>query len=338
MSFGQRSPRKQGTQVNLLFLVVGVFIGFLASSFLSMASHEPQSYSGKSLNNAALSSPPTSNNINALPFRASRKSEQSDNDIDDNNDNGWSLIHVYYGNAKHLPDTSAIQKDYFQQAKWFSQVRQDEVVSTLFQGKRDGYFVDLAANDAVRISNTYALETNFGWRGICLEPNPMYWPSLAYRKCDVVAAVVGQKSMEEIQFKYPNRAGPQGGIVGKDFDNKEASKFGEDHPRYTATLLDIFERFDTPNVIDYLSLDIEGAEDLVMQGFPFERYRINVLTVERPSDELRSLLEQHDYILLKQLKRWGETVWIHRRAESLLNKSALNIDTENYKYREKAIS
>jgi hypothetical protein len=324
MSFGQRSPRKQGTQVNLLFFVVGVFVGFLASSFFSIASYEANSRVNPT---TVLSSPSTAANI---PFRANRKSEQSDK--------GWGLIHVYYGNTSHLPDTSAIPKDYFQQARWFSQVRQDEIVSTLLHGKRDGYFVDLAANDAVRISNTYALETNFGWRGLCLEPNPMYWPSLAYRKCHVVAAVVGQQSMEEVQFKYPNRAGPQGGIVGKDFDNKEASKFGEDHPRYTATLLDIFERFGTPFVIDYLSLDIEGAEELVMQGFPFERYRINVLTIERPSDKLRSLLEQNDYILLKELKRWGETVWIHRQVESSLDKSALDIDTENYKYRERLVS
>jgi hypothetical protein len=325
MSFGQRSPRKQGTQVNnLLFFVVGVFVGFLASSFLSIASYETPSGGNPT---AVLSSPPAANR---LPFGTNKKSEE--------NDNGWGLIHVYYGNTSHLPDTSAIPKDYFQQAKWFSQVRQDEIISILLHGKRDGYFVDLAANDAVRISNTYALETNFDWRGLCLEPNPMYWPSLAYRKCDVVAAVVGQQSMEEVQFKYPNRAGPQGGIVGKDFDNKEASKFGEDHPRYTATLLEIFERFDTPFVIDYLSLDIEGAEELVMQGFPFERYRINVLTIERPSEKLRSLLEQNDYILLKELKRWGETVWIHRQVESSLDQSALDIDTENYKYRERLLS
>jgi hypothetical protein len=65
--------------------------------------------------------------------------------------------------------------------------------------------------------------------------------------------------MQEVQFKYPNRFGPKGGIVGEQFDNKEASKFGEDRPRYTVTLCDVFERFGTPKIIDYLSLDVEGA-------------------------------------------------------------------------------
>jgi hypothetical protein len=78
-------------------------------------------------------------------------------------------------------------------------------------------------------------------------------------------------------------------------------------------------------------LDIEGAEELVTQGFPFERYQMNVLTVEWPSGKLRSLLEQNDYVLLKRLKRWGETVRNHRQVESSLDKSALDIDTEDYK-------
>jgi hypothetical protein len=67
--------------------------------------------------------------------------------------------------------------------------------------------------------NTYALETNLmAWPR--LEPNPMYWPSLAHRKCGWLQQSLVRRSMEEVQF-ISNRAGPQGGIVGKDFDNKE---------------------------------------------------------------------------------------------------------------------
>eukprot|EP00980_Cylindrotheca_fusiformis_P008217 scaffold1736_cov127-Cylindrotheca_fusiformis.AAC.31 len=86
------------------------------------------------------------------------------------------------------------------------------IVAKLFHGKRNGYFVDLAAKDAVRISNTYALETFFGWNGICLELNSVYWGGLAYRKCHVVAAVVGNKSMDEVQFNFPQSKAPTGGI------------------------------------------------------------------------------------------------------------------------------
>ena len=169
---------------------------------------------------------------------------------------GWKNIHVFYGDSKHIKDNSAVPNDYYDRVRWFSQARQDEVIAALLRNKTNGYFVDLASNDPVRISNTYALEKFYGWKGLCLEPNPVYWAGLSYRQCDVVGAVVGGERMQEIWFKFPNRAGPQGGIVGKGFDNKLSSKFDEDRPRYTVTLLEIFQQFKTPSVIDYLSLDV----------------------------------------------------------------------------------
>jgi hypothetical protein len=238
--------------------------------------------------------------------------------------------------SQQIATSSEVSPDLSRQSRWFSQVQQDLLVKTLLRGKRGGYFVDLAANDAVRISNTYALETYYGWTGLAIEPNPLYWSSLAhYRKCRVAAAVVGSRTGVPVRFKFPNRAPAKGGIVDERFDNKEASHFGEDQTRYTVSLRDVFERFDVPSVIDYLSLDVEGAETFVMESFPFDRYRFNLLTVERPDANLIILLERQGYKMLKQLKKWGETIWAHREIEATLDLSALQIDTEHYKYREK---
>jgi hypothetical protein len=303
----------------LIFFVGGVFVGFILSSFLFMSLIERSEINRNSVVHG-----------NLRPFLP----ENSLNSFQE--ENGWSLIHVYYGNSSHIADNSNIPNDYFNSGiEWFSQVRQDEVVSLLLKRKRHGYFIDLAANDAVKISNTFALEKYHGWNGLCIEPNPMYWGGLSYRKCDVVAAVIGASNMEQVQFKYPNRAGPQGGIVGAQFDNKNPSKFNEDHLRYTVTLLDIFERFGTPKVIDYLSLDVEGAEEFIMQSFPFSQYRFNVLTVERPSDALKSLLETNGYVFLKLLKQnSGETIWAHKSQLKSLDMRALEMDTDTYKYRD----
>lgn len=300
-----------------LQFAAGMFVGFILSSFLSSLSvlenHASSSALTKHLG-ASLLSPHSSS------FR---------------DENGWSLVHVFYGNTSHIVDNSVIPSDYFNSVQWFAQARQDEIVSALLRRKRNGYFIDLAANDAVKISNTYALETIYDWNGLCIEPNPMYWAGLSYRKCHVVGAVIGASNMQEIQFKYPNRSGPKGGIVGKEFDNKQASKFGEDRPRYTVTLRDVFERFGTPKLIDYLSLDVEGAEEFIMQSFPFGEYRFTILTVERPSDTLKTLLESNGYMFLKLLKRnSGETIWVHRSELDSLDQRALEIDTESYKYRD----
>jgi hypothetical protein len=181
-----------------------------------------------------------------------------------------------------------------------------------------------------------------------IEPNAIYWSALAYRSCTVVAAVVGQRTGQQMMFKFPkHKPAPQGGLVGPEFDNVDPSPSfngkrnvgnDEDQMRYTVTLRDILERFHAPAVIDYFSLDIEGAETFVMEAFPFDQYRCNVLTVERADPRLRTLLEDNGYVQMKQLKKWGETLWMHSSIihdSSIVDLSVLSLDTENYKYRER---
>ena len=174
--------------------------------------------------------------------------------------NGWNPVHVFYGDTDHIQYHSSISNDYFRQVSWYSQARQDEVVAALLRHKRGGFFVDLAANDPVKISNTYALETRLGWTGLCLEPNPAYWTGLAHRsRCHVIGAVVGARRMQQVKFKFPTEKAPKGGIVGEDFDNKERATRNdaeEVKPRYTVALSEILERFQAPALIDYLSLDV----------------------------------------------------------------------------------
>lgn len=161
------------------------------------------------------------------------------------------------------------------------------------------------------LSNTYALEKHFGWKGLCIEPNPDYFYNLShYREnCDLVAAVVGRARMEQVYFY---EAGDHSGIVG--FDNpqrfKERSK-----QEYTVTLLEIFEKFSVPKVIDYLSLDVEGAEDFILSVFPLENYEVRLMSIERPKDDLKAILESKGYNQIQRLSRWGETLWAHQSAQ-----------------------
>ena len=288
-------------------------------------------------------------------------------------DNGWSMGYFFTGDNRHIVDASAIPRDYFQQVHWFSQLRQDYLVSELLQKKRNGYFVDLAANDAIRISNTYgtlplnregfllsvvllifhptALERYFNWTGLCVEANSMYWSSLSYRKCTLIGAVVGRTRMEEVVFKFSSRKGPQSGIVGTEYDNQL-----QDHPinssfirpnkeyqrRSTVTLTEILDIFQSPKVIDYLSLDLEGAEYYALEDFAFDRYLFCALTIERPTQSLKVLLQQHGYVMLRDLRQWGETLWIHQGCHDRLehNQSKLQaiVSMDIPKYSERLLS
>jgi hypothetical protein len=238
---------------------------------------------------------------------------------------GFHPIYAYFGKSHHLTD-SIPEKWWLQSSsnpkhqnkavggEWFAQHGQDVAVAKFFNFKRSGFFVDLAANDAVWASNTFSLEQNFGWKGICIEPNPIYWYRLSFRNCHVIGSIVGGETNVEVSVVLgESHHGPYGGIVGKEFDNKKLKDEGKDPTsvkRYTISLLSVLQTFNAPKVIDYLSLDVEGAETYIMSGFPFDQYRFLCLTIERPKDKLKELLEANGYRHVLDFNR-GDTLWAH---------------------------
>lgn len=232
---------------------------------------------------------------------------------------GMNPIYAYYGKLNHLSDEiptewwleTSPKHQANKKGSWFSQHGQDVAVAKFLNFKRDGFFVDLAANDAVWASNTFSLEQNFGWKGICIEANPVYWYRLSFRNCHVVGGIVGGQNNVEVEVNLGEaHEGPVGGIVGKDFDNKHGKRGKPPEKRYTVALGSIFEMWNAPKVIDYLSLDVEGAETYIMREFPFEKYQFKTMTVERPKDELKDLFTKHGYKHVLDFKR-GDTLWAH---------------------------
>jgi hypothetical protein len=202
--------------------------------------------------------------------------------------------------------------------------------------KKGGYFIDLAANDPMWLSNSYALETHHDWRGLCIEGNPYLLDGLSFRKCHVVGAVVSKNRLEKIS--YATRVGgekanqaPLGGIIGPGMDN-EGTNVNDDKEvtvtKYTVSLLEIFERFNVPKEVDYFSLDVEGAESLILSTFPLDSYSFKILTIERPRADAKKILESYGYVCLKKLISWGETLWAKRSAIPGLDLESIGLSQE----------
>lgn len=66
--------------------------------------------------------------------------------------------------------------------KFYSDDRQDEFVANLLNFKRNGHYLDIGSSSSVGSNNTYAFES-LGWKGICVEKNPMFNSSYAQRTC-----------------------------------------------------------------------------------------------------------------------------------------------------------
>lgn len=84
-------------------------------------------------------------------------------------------IHVYRGPDTAIQNLDAKSSEMKQNYNPKSQIDQDKIISALttqLQTKETAsnqrlYFVDLAANDAIQLSNTLQLEEE-GWHGLCI--------------------------------------------------------------------------------------------------------------------------------------------------------------------------
>ncbi|KAL7523752.1 hypothetical protein ACHAWF_000655, partial [Thalassiosira exigua] len=252
--------------------------------------------------------------------------------------NGFHPVYVYYGKEDAIKDLSSSSSAMKQNYGAGSQVDQDKIILALvrrYDSKRRNsdsnsnsnskprlFFIDLAidlaANDAVQLSNTLRLEDE-GWDGLCIEPNPIYWFRLAHHKCTIAAAFIGgSRDAQQVDVSLANKE--YGGIIANGMDNtptrnvhsRRHVKRPSKERRYTLSLRTLFRQFDVPPVVDYLSLDVEGAELLVMKDFPFDDHTIRFITIERPKPDLQALLKRHGYVFVMKLIFWGETLWVHR--------------------------
>lgn len=222
---------------------------------------------------------------------------------------GWKTVQMFVGNTT-----------YGTQQAWYSQAGQDKTVCEVFEllygTCNDRFFLDLAAHDAEYLSNTKSLEEHYNWKGVCIEANHDYMWGLAHRRCDVYNAIVSSTKGDMVEFvEYPGGDGALGGIVSLQTDNKHK---GEDSiVRQATSLLDILHKSNAPRIIDYLSFDVEGAEDMILQESVLDEFTFLIITVERPSKELRQRLEQCSYVYVRDHGAHGDAMFVHSTLDSI---------------------
>ncbi|MDA8381604.1 MAG: FkbM family methyltransferase [Betaproteobacteria bacterium] len=184
-----------------------------------------------------------------------------------------------------------------------SQLGQDLWVAEKTSYKRGGFFVEFGATDGVLLSNSYLLEKEFAWQGICAEPNPKLFEDLKrHRRCIVSNACIGATTGQVVDFIF---ADAYGGFAkyaaGDNHAEKRAAYATAGHTaRLTTISLDDFlVENNAPRVIDYLSIDTEGSELEILSAFPFEKWDVRLITVEHnytpQRQAIRDLLNAKGY-------------------------------------------
>jgi FkbM family methyltransferase len=179
-----------------------------------------------------------------------------------------------------------------------------------------GFFVEAGANDGFTQSNTYWLERFRGWRGILIEPMPIYVDECRRERPDTpvvhAALVPDDHEGRTIRMHFGDLMstvhGAHGDLAAEHEWVEPGLVLGWRDP-YEAevparTLSSILDEHDAPEV-DLLSLDVEGFEPQALRGLAFERHAPRWIVVEAHDlDAGRSAIEEvlsDRYVLHAQL-------------------------------------
>jgi FkbM family methyltransferase len=181
-----------------------------------------------------------------------------------------------------------------------------------------GFYVEIGANDGVAQSNTLLLELMFGWRGLLIEPVESTFLRLKRNRSALRnrlvrgACISAHNQSSTVDLLYSNLMSIgidlESDIVDPEFHASTGAKFLEpgDLVRLESvpalTLSAALDLAKAPRTVDFLSLDVEGAELEVLQGIDFGRYTIRWILVEaRDFGRIEAFMKRHDYELVAKL-------------------------------------
>ena len=183
-----------------------------------------------------------------------------------------------------------------------SQFGQDLFVLSELDFKTDGYFVEFGATNGIEFSNTYLLETRFGWTGILSEPARVWHEDLKRnRHCHIDTHCVWRESGSALAFNETNSGVLSTiDVFSRSDHNAESRSKGRTYSVNSISLLDLLHKYNAPSIIDYLSIDTEGSEFDILSNFDFNRYQFRVITCEHnfapQRERICSLLKEHGYM------------------------------------------
>ena len=188
-----------------------------------------------------------------------------------------------------------------QSQKYFHDLLNDKFYDEIvFLKKNKGYYVEIGALDGWQQSQSIHFEHVKEWDGIIVEPVMDWFDQIKkHRACHICTNPISD-------VRETNK------FVIRDFlayshmiDTDEI--YGPDKVKNiievdTITLCDLFKKYKSPKVIDFVSIDTEGYEHRILKKYFEENnvYKINLISFEtNKKDKMHEMMISNSYIEIK---------------------------------------
>ena len=180
----------------------------------------------------------------------------------------------------------------------YAQNFEDVILERIFKDKFDGFYVDVGAAHPVIDSVTNHFY-NKGWKGINIEPSPqLYYKLKNERSRDINLNMVVTTKDGIVDFHDI----PNSGLSSLLEENTLSIKDNEFQKDYNGNkvlepakisivsnrLETIFDKYVKDIIIDFLKIDVEGAEKSVIESNNWDKYKPKVIIIEstKPNSQI----------------------------------------------------
>lgn len=203
-----------------------------------------------------------------------------------------------------------------QTTEYPAQFGEDKFIINYFEKKNlspfNRVYIEVGAFDGYEMSNTYALEHGYGWKGLLIEGGPMLFDRLLHK--DRPRSVKINKALcnNEGFVEFNDGAQGLGGLEKYENKNNEATriKWGQKKVKVQCAPVTTLIKENGLRYIDIFSLDVEGAEEEVLNSFDWNIpvriwiIEVNALVQGGTEEEkqrcriVQNILKDHGYVFI----------------------------------------
>ncbi|PKP29577.1 MAG: hypothetical protein CVU00_14935 [Bacteroidetes bacterium HGW-Bacteroidetes-17] len=200
--------------------------------------------------------------------------------------------------------------------RYYSQYGEDFILWNFFEYKENGFFIDIGAFDGIHLSNSYTFEEQ-GWKGICVEPVSKYFELCKKNRPKSIcinAACISSGELKEIELEVDDTGlfsslhiDKTAKNVSGHFDSLKRTISIKKEKVKAVTLNSVLQNLNNdPNEIDFISIDVEGAEIEVLKGFDLDKYIPRIIVIEtntlEDKEHIKNYLSQFGYLFAREVR------------------------------------
>ena len=183
-------------------------------------------------------------------------------------------------NKLHILQNIYLKNKYFLKRKSYAMDGEDIAVDLFNKKKNKGFYVDIGAHHPIQRNNTHLLFKK-GWQGINIDVNQFSIDLFNFlRPNDLNLQVAVSDKEGEISFFYQKKFSQLNTTDKKIAEENFHGKFQERKVK-CQTIKNILDNSKYKNKkIDFLNIDVEGAEMKVLETLNFEIYDPSLICIE----------------------------------------------------------